>query len=160
MQKKAKAIPEGHHSISPYLICRGADRAIEFYKKAFGAKEISRMPGPEGKIMHAEILIGDSVVMISDELPIMKVHFSPTGESAPISLMLYVEDVDAVFKQAVGAGARTEMPPQDMFWGDRYGKVVDPFGHRWGMATHKEDLSPEEIQKRQEEFFAKVPGMH
>ena len=158
MTKKAKAIPEGHHSISPYLVTRGADRAIEFYKKAFGAQELGRMPGPDGKIMHAEIRIGDSVVMISDEFAQTRVSSPPPAGAIPMRLMLYVEDVDSVFKQAVAAGARADMPPQDMFWGDRYGKVVDPFGHRWDLATHKEDLSADEIQKRQAEFFARMPG--
>ena len=158
MVQKVKAIPEGKHSISPYLVTRGADRAIEFYKKAFGAKELNRMPGPDGKVMHAEIRIGDSVVMLSDEFAQMKYSTPQAGVTPLQQLMLYVEDVDAVFNQAIAAGARSLMPPEDMFWGDRYGKLVDPFGHQWALATHKEDLSPAEIKNRQDQFFAGMAG--
>jgi PhnB protein len=160
MAKSAKAIPEGHHTVTPYLVLRGADRAIEFYKKAFGAKELGSMPGPEGKIMHAEIRIGDSVVMLSDEMSPASAATPPAGAAPPIRIMLYLENVDAVFQQALAAGAKAVMPPQDMFWGDRYGKVIDPFGHHWDLATHKEDLTGEEIAKRQAEFFAKMPRKH
>ncbi len=158
MAKKAKPIPEGHHSIAPYLVTKGAEKAIEFYKKAFGAQELYRMPGPDGKILHAEVRIGDSIVMLSDDFPEMKTSSPSALGGTPVRIMLYTEDVDAVFQRAVAAGAKAEMPPQDMFWGDRYGKVVDPFGHRWDLATHKEDLTREEVQKRQNEFFAKMSG--
>jgi PhnB protein len=158
MANPVRPIPEGYHTLTPYLVCRNADRAIGFYKQAFGAQELLRMPGPAGKIAHAELKIGDSMLFLSDE-------FAETGVGAPelagnrtISLFLYVEDVDAVFNRAVAAGARTEMPVQDMFWGDRYGKLIDPFGHLWSIATHKEDVAPEELQRRSETFFTKAAG--
>lgn len=158
MANPVKPIPEGYHTLTPYLVCRNVDRAIEFYKQAFGAQELLRMPGPGGKIAHAELKIGDSMLFLSDE-------FTETGAGAPesarnlaISLFLYVEDVDAIFNRAVAAGARTEMPVQDMFWGDRYGKLIDPFGHLWSIATHKEDVAPEELQRRSETFFTKAAG--
>ena len=148
MTKQVKPIPEGYHTATPYLIVDGADRAIEFYKRAFGAKELLRMPGPEGKIMHAEVQIGDSIVMLSDEFPEMGGHSPQALKGTPVSLYVYVEDVDAAFKQALAAGATTEMLVQDMFWGDRYGKLTDPFGHKWQIATHKEELTAEEISRR------------
>jgi len=144
-----KAIPEGYHAVTPYLTVRGAARAIEFYQRAFGATERMRMPGPGGKLMHAEIQIGDSILMLSDENLEMGVKSPEELGGAPGSLFLYVDDVDAVVARAVKAGATLAMAPQDMFWGDRFGRVVDPFGHPWGIATHKEDLTPEEIGKRQ-----------
>ena len=155
MAKAAKAIPEGYHSVTPYLVVRGAVDAIDFYKRAFGAEEVFRMPGPDGKhLMHAEIRIGDSFVFLNDELPEWGVRGPDPAAGVPVSLHLYVEDVDAVFKRAVAAGCTVKMPVQDMFWGDRYGKLVDPFGHEWGLATHKEDLSPEEMAKRAETAMA------
>ena len=155
----AKPVPDGYHTVTPYLTVRGAAEAIAFYTRAFGAQEIERMPGPDGKsLMHAEVRIGDSVVMLSDEFP-------QTGCLSPQSLggvtsyvFLYVPDVDAVFRRAVEAGARVTMPLTDMFWGDRFGKVADPFGHEWGMATHQEDVSPEEIQKRAAAAMSQMPG--
>jgi len=143
-----KPIPDGWHTVTPSLTVRGAARAIEFYKQAFGAKETMRMPGPEGKIMHAELKIGDSVVMLNDEFPDMGTRSPESLGGSPASLFLYVEDVDAAFDRAVKAGAQVAMPVQDMFWGDRFGRVIDPFGHGWAMATHKEDLTPEEIARR------------
>ena len=158
MTKPAKAIPEGYHTITPHLTVRGADRAIEFYKRAFGAQELTRMPGPDGKgVIHAEIKIGDSIVFLNDELPDMRSRSPQSLGGIASMLHLYVEDVDAAFKLAVEAGAQVRMPVADMFWGDRYGKVIDPFGHEWGLGTHKEDLTPEEIEKRAQAFFAQMP---
>ena len=143
-----KAIPDGYYSLTPYLVIKGAAEAIEFYKKAFGAAEIVRMPGPDGRVMHAEVKIGNSMLMLSDENP-ERGHLSPaTRGGNTSSVMLYTDDVDAVFKTAVAAGARADMPPTDMFWGDRMGNLTDPFGHSWAIATHKEDVSPDEMEKR------------
>jgi len=148
MSSKVKAIPEGYHAVTPYLIVNDGARAIEFYKKAFGATELFRMAGPDGKIGHAEIKIGDSPIMLADEVPAMG-HRSPQSlGGSPVSILLYVEDVDAVFNQAVAAGAKVARPVADQFYGDRTGGVTDPFGHAWYIATHKEDVSSEELQKR------------
>jgi PhnB protein len=140
-----KPIPEGYHSITPYLIIKGASAAIDFYKKAFGATELFRMPDPSGKgIAHAEIKIGDSPIMLADEQPQM--YRSPQAlGGTPVSLMLYVDDVDSVFPRAVAAGAQVVKPVQDQFYGDRSGTLHDPFGHLWTIATHKKDVSPEEM---------------
>jgi PhnB protein len=157
----AKPIREGFRTVTPYLTVKSAAQAIDFYKRAFGAQEIERMAGPDGKsIMHAEIKIGDSVVMLSDEMPQGGTVSPQTLSGTTGSLFLYVPDVDAAFKRALDAGAKAVMPPADMFWGDRFGKLVDPFGHHWGMATHKEDLSPEEVRKRGAAFMASMgkPG--
>jgi PhnB protein len=135
---------------------RGADRALDFYKKAFGAQETVRMPGPTGKIMHAEFRIGDSVVFLSEEAPNMGSVAPQPGTPTPISLHLYVEDVDAAYKRAIAAGATSQMLPADMFWGDRFSKVSDPFGHAWSIATVKEQLTPEEMGKRANAFFAEM----
>jgi PhnB protein len=150
-----KPIPDEYHTITPQLTCRQAGRAIEFYKNAFGATEIMSMPTPDGKVMHAEMQIGDSRFMIGDEFPGMSAAPDPSA-SPSSSLYIYTEDVDAVFNQAVQAGAKVDMPPTDMFWGDRYGKVTDPFGHRWGIATHVEDVAPEEMQRRAEEAMKQM----
>jgi PhnB protein len=144
----AKAIPEGYHSVTPYLVIKDAAKALEFYKNAFGATELVRMPGPGGKIMHAEIKIGDSPLMISEEMPERGTKSPQTLGGTPVSIFLYVNDVDAFAAKATAAGAKTLMPVQDQFWGDRYGQLADPFGHVWGVATHKEDVSPEEMRKR------------
>jgi uncharacterized glyoxalase superfamily protein PhnB len=146
--KKALPIPKGYHVVTPSLVVRGADKAIEFYKKAFGAKELNRMPGPDGKLMHAEIRIGDSIVMLSDEFPQMGSSSPETVGGISASLMIYTKDADALFNQALAAGATVSMPIGDMFWGDRYGRVKDPFGHDWQIATHKEDLTPKEMARR------------
>ena len=144
-----KAIPDEYHSITPYLICKGASKAIEFYTRAFGAKESVRMPGPEGRIMHAEVKIGDSVLMLADENPERGAVAPQIGTLArSASIMLYTEDVDATFKRARDLGASSIQTPTDMFWGDRMGNLMDPFGHQWAIATHKEDVTPEEMQKR------------
>lgn len=148
MSKAANPVPEGCRTVTPYLIIRDAAKAIEFYKKAFGAVERFRMPMPDGKLAHAEIQIGDSVVMIADENPDWGVVSPQTLNGSPVSVFLYVPDVDATFQQAVAAGASEAMPVADMFWGDRYGKVVDPFGHKWDIATHVEDVAPAEMEER------------
>ena len=148
MSSKVKAIPEGYYAVTPYLIVNDGARAIEFYKKAFGATELFRMAGPDGKIGHAEIKIGDSPIMLADEVPAMG-HRSPHSlGGSPVSILLYVEDVDAVFDQAVAAGAKVARPVADQFYGDRTGGIEDPFGYRWFIATHKEDLTMDEVRRR------------
>src|SRR5258707_12153031 len=151
MSAKVRPIPEGYHSITPQLTCRDAPRAIDFYKEALGAKEIMRMAGPGGKVMHAELQIGDSRFMIGDEFPGMSVAPDPSTLHSS-SLFVYTEDVDTTFNRAPKAGARPDMAPSNMFWGDRYGKFTDPFGHQWGVATHVEDVPPAEMQRRSEEW--------
>jgi uncharacterized glyoxalase superfamily protein PhnB len=156
-----KAIPEGYHSLTPSLTVSDAKKAIEFYQKAFGAKELNRAPGPDGRLMHAEIKIGDSILMLNDSFPEMGGNPAPAADaSLPSSLHLYVENADAVFERAVKAGATVTMPLMDMFWGDRYGRIRDPFGHSWAIATHKEDLTPEQMMARQQEAMksAGKPG--
>jgi PhnB protein len=143
-----KPIPEGYHAVTPYLIIRGAAEAIEFYKKAFDATELFRFPAPDGKIGHAEIKIGDSPVMIADEFADLGYHGPQALGGSPVSLMIYVEDVDTVFSRAVKEGATVKEALQDKFYGDRMGTLTDPFGHRWHVATHKEDVSVEEMQRR------------
>jgi PhnB protein len=148
MPSKVKPIPEGYHTATPYLVVNGAAAAIDFYKKAFGAIELFRLPGPGGKIGHAEIKIGDSPIMLADEHPEVGARSPHSYGGSPISILLYFEDVDAVFKEAVAAGAKVERPVADQFYGDRSGGVKDPFGHIWFIHTHKEDVSPEEMERR------------
>lgn len=148
MAKPVKAVPEGYHTATPYLIIKGAAEAIEFYKKAFGATELMRIPGPDGKIGHAEIRIGTSPIMLADEHPQMGARGPLTIGGSPVMMHLYMEDVDAVIDRAVKAGAKLLRPVADQFYGDRIGGVEDPFGHVWFVATHKEDLSVEELQRR------------
>ena len=155
---KVKAIPEGYHTITPNLVVADAAKAIDFYKKAFGATEIARMPGPNGGIMHAELRIGDSVFMLGEEMPEMGAKGPKTLGGSPVSLYVYVENVDAAWDRAIKAGATTVMPLADMFWGDRAGWLEDPFGHKWALAQHVKDLTPEEMQKGQEAFFAQHAG--
>ena len=143
-----KPIPEGHQAVSPYLIVDGGARALDFYKKAFGATELFRMEAPGGKIGHAEIKIGDSVVMLADVHAEVQAHDPHHYKGSPVSLHVYVQDVDKVAKQATAAGATVKRPVQDQFYGDRSGTFEDPFGHTWHISTHKEDLSPEEIGRR------------
>ena len=143
-----KPIPDGYHTATPYLIIGGAGDAIEFYKKAFGAQELFRFPTPDGKIGHAEIKIGDSPIMLADEYPAMGYKGPQTLGGSPVSIMIYVEDVDTIFNQAVAAGATVKEAVSDKFYGDRLGTVTDPFGHVWHISTHKEDVSIEEVQKR------------
>jgi PhnB protein len=143
-----KAIPEGYHAATPYLVVDGAARALEFYRKAFGARERMRFAAPGGKIGHAEITIGDSVIMLADEHPEMGYRGPQATGGTPVSIHLYVENVDEVFPRAVSAGATVLRPVADQFYGDRSGTLRDPFGHVWNVATHKEDLSPEEMGRR------------
>jgi len=153
-----KAIPDGYHSVTPYLIVSGAAEAIEFYKKAFGATELMRMPTPDGKVVHAEIRIGDSAVMLADETDDMKggAYRSPKSLGAcSTSLMVYVPDVDRLHKQAVAAGARELRPPENQFYGDRSATLADPFGHVWTIATHVEDVAPDEMERRAAKLFGK-----
>jgi PhnB protein len=141
-----KPIPEGMHTITPHLVCKGASDAIEFYKKAFNAVEHMRLPTPDGMVMHAMLGIGDSTLMLAEEFP--NCRSGPlTLKGSPVTLHLYVKDVDAAVAQAVAAGAKVTMPVADMFWGDRYGQIEDPFGHHWSLATHTRDLSADEIRE-------------
>jgi PhnB protein len=141
-------IPEGYNSITPYLIVKGAADAIDYYKNVFGATEVMRMAQPDGRIGHAELKIGNSHIMLADEFPEME-HRGPLSlGSSPVSMLLYVEDADAVVARAVSAGAKILKPVQDQFYGDRSGFIQDPFGHLWGVATHKEDVSPQEMEER------------
>lgn len=156
MARKVNPIPQGYHTVTPNLIVQRAAEAIEFYKKALGAEETLRMPGPSGNIMHAELRIGDSIIMLSDEMPDMNAKSPESYGGSPVGFYVYVEDVDAAWKRAVDAGGRPLMPLMDMFWGDRTGSFQDPFGHKWSLAQHIGDPTPEEIQKGQEEFFAKL----
>ena len=148
--RRVQPIPTGYHSVTPYLIIKGAAVALEFYKKAFGAKELLRMPHGE-RIGHAEIMIGDSHVMLADEFPDMGARAPMQGTLPPVGMMVYVKDVDAVFARAVAAGAKVERPVQNQFYGDRTGGVIDPFGHRWYIGTHIEDVPPKELQRRMQE---------
>jgi PhnB protein len=151
-------IPEGYHSVTPYLIVRGGAAAIEYYSKAFGAVELFRIPAPGGKVGHAEIKIGDSIIMLADEHPQMGYNGPETIGGSPVSLMIYVEDVDTVFERAVTAGGTVKQALEDKFYGDRSGTVVDPFGHIWHISTHKEDVSAEEMERRAKEFSAAASG--
>ena len=146
-----KPIPEGYHAITPYLIVNDAARAIEFYKKAFGARELMRLGAPGGKVGHAELQIGDSRVMLADEAPEVQAKSPATVGGTPVGLHLYVSDVDAVAQRALAAGARVLQPVKDQFYGDRSGTFEDPFGHMWSIATHTEDLSDEEIRRRMQQ---------
>ena len=148
-----KKIPEGMHSLTPHLVCAGAARAIEFYKKAFNAKEEVRLPGPDGKLMHAAVRIGDSTLMLMDENLDCGAAGPKALKGSPVVIHLYVEDVDAFFNRALAAGAKERKPVMDQFYGDRSGQLEDPFGHLWWVATHKEDVSPEEMQKRVTAMF-------
>ena len=145
---KVKPIPDGYHTVTPYIYVNGAANAIEFYKKAFGAEEVMRFPGPGGKIMHAEVKIGDSIVMLADEFPEMGVKSPGAYGGSPVSMAIYVADVDARFNQAVTAGAKAVRAVKDQFYGDRSGTLTDPFGHTWTIATHMEDVSMEEVNRR------------
>ena len=154
----AKPIPDGARTITPYLIVKDAAKAIDFYTKAFGAKEVERMQGDDGKVMHATMQIGDSRFYLADECPEYGSHSPLHYKGSPVGLHLYFEDVDKEWERATKAGAEVKMPLADMFWGDRYGKLTDPFGHEWSMATHKEDLSDEEVKKRGEKFMKEFAG--
>jgi PhnB protein len=155
MAPRVSPIPQGYHTITPTLTVSDAVKALEFYPRAFGAEETLRMPGPGGKIMHAELRFGDSVFMLSEEFPEMGNKSPETLGGTSCSLYVYVPDVDAAWKRAVDAGAKPSFPPQDMFWGDRMGKLEDPFGHVWTLAQHVADPTPEEMEQGQEEFFSR-----
>ena|SRR5438105_2009663 len=152
-KRKAKPIPEGYHTATPYMTVDDCSRAIDFYKRAFGAKEKVRMEGPDGKIGHAELKIGDSMIMLADEMQGGACRSPQSLGGTTTGLFLYVKDVDSAFEQAAEAGATAEMPPTDMFWGDRYGKLKDPFGHSWALATHIEDVTAAEMKKRMQAFM-------
>jgi PhnB protein len=149
-------IPEGYHTLTPYLTVKDAARAIEFYKKAFGAQERGVMKGPDGKVMHAELKIGDSIVMLADEFPEYGSLSPQSSGGAGMGLHIYVDGVDAAFDRAVKAGAQVEMPVSDQFWGDRYGKLKDPFGHKWSIATHTKDMSADEMKRNMDEAMKKM----
>jgi PhnB protein len=149
--RRVKPIPAGYHSITPYLIINGAAGALEFYKNAFGAREKLRMPAPGGRVGHAEILIGSSHVMLADENPEMNARAPQVGTPPPVGIVLYVKDVDTVFERAVAGGAKVERPLANQFYGDRTATLVDPYGHRWFISTHVEDVPPKELQRRMQE---------
>ena len=152
---KVQAVPDGIHTITPHLVCAGAADAIEFYKRAFGAVEQMRLPAPGGGIMHAALKIGDSMLMLVDEMPAWGSLGPKALKGSPVTVHLSVPDVDATLARAVAAGAKVTMPVADMFWGDRYGQLEDPFGHKWSVATHVRDLTPEQIMAE----MAKMPPM-
>ena len=149
---QSKSVPEGMHTVTPHLVCAGAVDAIEFYKKAFNATETGRLAGPQGKLMHAMMRIGDSALMLADEFPDWGSFGPKSLKGSPVTIHLYVEDVDAFVKRAVAAGAKLTMPLEDMFWGDRYCKLEDPFGHHWSVATHLRDVSPDEMRQAMEKM--------
>jgi len=153
MENKVKPIPEGYHTLTPYLTIRNAAAALDFYKRAFDAQEIFRIASPDGKIGHAEIRIGDSAIMLSDEFPEMGANAPETLGGSPVMLHLYVENVDTLVDRAVQAGGRLERPVADQFYGDRGGMVTDPFGHKWWIATHVEDVPPDELERRSKAAF-------
>ncbi len=158
MPKKAQAVPKEYHTVTPSIFVNGAAEAIDFYKKAFGAEERGRFEGPDGSIMHAEIKIGDSIMMLADEMPDYGGKGPKSFGGTPVSFFLYREDVDAAWKQAINAGGKEVQPLIDQFWGDRAGCLEDPFGHKWWLAQHLEDLSPEELRQRAESYFSQVPS--
>jgi PhnB protein len=151
-----KAIPDGYHAVTPYLIVKDAARALEFYKRAFGAQELLRMDAPDGRIGHAEIKIGDSPVMLADEFPEMDARSPKSYGGSPVSLLIYVEDVDATFRKAIAEGGTELRSLKDQFYGDRSGTFRDPYGHVWTIATHKEDVAPEEMQRRSQVELQKM----
>jgi PhnB protein len=156
MTASVKPVPEGFHTATPTLVVRNAAQAIDFYKTIFGAEEIMRMPSPDGKISHAELRIGDSIIFLSDEFPNMGGKSPQTLGGFTGSIYLYVPDVDDVFQRAIDAGGKSAMPVTDMFWGDRHGNFIDPFGHSWGVSTHVEDVPEEEMGKRAQAFYAQM----
>jgi uncharacterized glyoxalase superfamily protein PhnB len=156
MAKKAQAIPKGYHTVTPSLMVGGAAKAIDFYKKALGAEELMRFPGPDGRIMHAEIRIGDSVIMLGDEMPEQGAKGPKSFGGTPVTFFIYGENVDAAWKRAVDAGAKPIMPLADQFWGDRAGCIEDPFGHQWWLAQRVQELSPDEVRKNAEAFFSQM----
>jgi PhnB protein len=158
MAKNAPSTPKGYHTVTPSLFVAGAAKALDFYKKALGAEELMRFEGPDGKIMHAEFKVGDSIVMLADEMPDQGGRGPKSIGGTPVSFFVYGDSVDAAWKRAVDAGAKEIVPLADQFWGDRTGCVVDPFGHQWWLAQHVEDLTPEQIRKNAEAFFSQMAG--
>jgi len=156
LMSKVHPVPPGNHTVTAGLVVKGGKRAIEFYKTAFGATELGVMLGPDGSVMHAEFKIGDTKLHLADELPAMGALSPQTLGGSPVSLNIYTEDCDAMFKRAVDAGAKATAPPADMFWGDRYCKITDPFGHNWAILTHIEDVSMQEMEKRGKEAMAQM----
>jgi PhnB protein len=156
MAPKVNPKPQGYHTVTPSIVVQEGAKGLEFYRKAFGAEEKMRMPGPDGGIMHAEFRIGDSVIMLSDEMPDMGAKSPKAYGGTPVKFYVYVENVDAAWKRAIDAGAKQVVPVQDMFWGDRLGCVEDPFGHAWNLAQHVSDPTPEEMRKGQEAFFSRL----
>ena len=159
MADKVNAIPEGYEGAMPYLIIKDAARALEFYRKAFGATEIMRVAGPGGSVGHAEIKIGEAIIMLADEFPEMNCKSPHSFGGSPVSIMVYVQDVDAFVKQAVAAGAKVVTPVENKFYGDRSGSLEDPFGHHWHFATHVEDVLPDELAKRAEAFMKRQDSL-
>jgi PhnB protein len=157
MTRNVKPVPEGFRTVTPHLMVQDVAQAIDFYQRAFGAKEIVRMNGPEGKVTHAQITIGDSNILLGPAPSIGNLRSPESLGGSTVSIFLYLDNVDSIFDQAVSAGAQATQPLADMFWGDRYGLLTDPSGHRWAITTHKEDLTPEQIDKRSMEFFSKNP---
>lgn len=153
-KSKVNPIPSGMHSVTPHLICAGAANALEFYKKAFAAVETSRLPGKDGKLMHASIKIGDSTIFVAEEIPAWGALSPKTLKGSPVSIQLYVEDADAFAARAIAASARETMPITEMFWGDRYGQIEDPFGHRWAIATHVRDVTSDDMRVGMEKMTA------
>lgn len=153
-----KPVPDQYHSVTPYLIVKEAARALDYYQRAFGAQETMRLASPDGKVMHAEMRIGDSMIMLADEFPEMGAKSPESFGGTSVGLCLYVPDVDQIFQQALSVGGREERPVQDQFYGDRSGTLVDPFGHKWTIATHKEDLTPEEISQRAQAWMQQTGG--
>jgi len=153
--QSANPIPQGMHSLTPHIVCAGAAKAIDFYKAAFNAVETARLPGPNGKLMHAAVRIGDSTLMLVDEMPEHGAKGPKALNGSPVTIHLYVDDADATFARAVAAGAKVTMPLADMFWGDRYGQLEDPFGHKWSIATHQRDMSAEEMQQAMRQMASK-----
>jgi len=159
MSTKVQAIPQGFHTLTPHMVVRGAEKAIEFYKKAFGAEllgDVAKMP--DGKVMHAMLRIGDSFLMLNDEMPEHGALSPLSGGSSSVTIHIYTDNVDTAFDRATSAGAKVKMPLMDQFWGDRYGVVTDPFGHQWSLATHVKDLSPAEMRRGMDDALAKMPA--
>jgi PhnB protein len=154
MSPAVKPVPEGMHTVTPHLVIKDAAKALDFYKSAFGAQEIGRFPTPDGRLIHAAMKIGDSHIFLADEFPEFSGDRGPAEGQSPVTLHLYVSDADATFNQAVSAGAKVRMPLDNAFWGDRYGQLVDPFGHVWSIGTHIEDVTPEEMKRRSEAMFS------
>jgi PhnB protein len=156
MAKTAQAIPKGYHTVTPSIVVAGAAKALDFYKRAFGAEELSRFPGPDGSIMHAEFKIGDSIIMMGDEMPEHGARGPKSIGGSAVSFFVYGENVDAAWKRALDAGAKVVMQLEDQFWGDRAGCLEDPFGHKWWLAQHMQDLTPDELKKAADSFFSQM----